>query len=381
MLPHAARRRALALAVVWLPRRGCLAATTGCASTTQGPTRGAAPVRAPSSPRPSAARRQAGRPRSAAQPARHRDRRHAVGRPAIHAARAPADPGTEGSPSRTPSRRTRSAARRGSSFMTGEYAHNHQVLQPRRAPTASQAFHDRHTIATVLQGVRGTAPRWSASTSTATASSTERSGQSRPCTTCPPGGTSGTPAPTTCGRLDEPELRRRDLHLLPTSSRTSTARSHAFPGRYSTDVLADQARGVIDGFSQEQGRRGSCGGRRWRPHYGTPVEPDDPAALAARRRSTVDELGHAGATQLGQGSLRQRRSPTGRAPRCGPQRRGRREGQAALPAQACPSSRRPRRRRETELTRQRAESLYALDVQVQPHARRPAAAPGSSRTR
>ena len=135
---------------------------------------------------------------------------------------------------------------------------------------------------------------------------------------------------------------------------------HSFPGRYSTDVVAEQARDVITGFSKTRAP--------WfvwwtptAPHNGLPVEPDDPPPTR-RQDGEFSSWDTPGRPDWVKGRFDRRITHgSGTPPRARPRRTSR---TSRTTCASSPSSPPAEKDAETEVTRQRAESLFALDVQI-----------------
>ena len=158
--------------------------------------------------------------------------------------------------------------------------------------------------------------------------------------------------------LRQPELRR-GTYSYNKLVENINGKIHSFPGRYSTDVVAEQARGVIDGFEKSR-RRGSCGGRRPRLTTGSRSSPTTRPHAAAGR--PVQRVGHPGTTGLGEGQVRQPDHARLRDAGVGLGRGGHSDKPYYL--RKLPELTPAEKDAETNVTRQRAESLYALDVQI-----------------
>ena len=243
-----------------------------------------------------------------------------------------------------------------SSFLTGQYAHNHHVYT-HLEPYGFAALRDRHTLATVLQDagyrtglvgkyVNGYGEQYL------------RSGKPS-LHYVPPGWDQWYAGSDHLWDFDDPNYGGGTYsytHLV----QNINGRIEAFPGRYSTDVVAEQARGVIDGF----GRSDAPWFVWWTPtapHHGLPVEPDDPAPTR-RRDGQFSEWDTPGRPDWVKGRfdhLVQHGSGT-------PPRHSAEADVKDKPVylKKLPDLSPEERDAETEVTRQRAEALYALDVQI-----------------
>ncbi len=242
------------------------------------------------------------------------------------------------------------------SFLSGEYSHNHGVLDT-QDPYGYQAFHDRTTIATVLH----------------------RAGYRTAIVGKYLNG---------YGRQDIPGTHRSSLHYVPPgwtdfnalsdhrwkpwqevgggtynyrhATQDINHRTVTWPRKYSTTVLARQARHLIGKYSATA--------KPWflwytpiAPHFGAPREPDDPAG-------TYNDKGY----------LNVWRTPArpnwvkGHFDREITHGQGVRLHGLSEPdmsdkprwMRGHPPINRQERAAETMLARQRAESLYVLDLQV-----------------
>ena len=159
-----------------------------------------------------------------------------------------------------------------SSFMTGEYAHNHHVYSHLN-PYGFNAFHDGHTIATVLQQAGYRTALVGKYLNGYGQQPVRRTGQPS-LHYVPPGWTQWYAGSDHLWPLGDPRFGGGTYDYFDLAENVNGS-IHAFPGRYSTDVLADQAREVISRFS----RRPAPWFVWWTPvapHFGLPVEPDDP---------------------------------------------------------------------------------------------------------
>ncbi|WP_445258323.1 sulfatase family protein [Nocardioides aurantiacus] len=245
-----------------------------------------------------------------------------------------------------------------SSFLTGRYAHNHGVLT-HEEPFGFASFDDRTTLATVLQraGYR----------TALLGKYLNGYGQQR---LRRPAASAGEPS----------------LHYVPPGWTHWAAGSDHFwgpdddlfgstydyfnlvqnidgrvvgsPGRYSTDVLAEQTRALTDRW-----RTGKPWFVWWNPvapHHGGPREPDDPAPTLRDDDFLVNWLTPARPDWVKGRFDRQVRHGAG-VPATGSPEADVRDKPRFL---RLPELNRAERAALTEVNRQRAESLYALDVQV-----------------
>ncbi len=234
------------------------------------------------------------------------------------------------------------------SFLTGRYAHNHHVYS-HDEPFGFASFRDRLTIATVLQkaGYRtalvgkylngyGVQPR--------------RPGGESSLLYQPPGWT----------QWYAGSDRNGGTYNYFNPVQNINGRIHSFPGAYSTDVTAAQTRGLVTRFGQRKAP--------WfvwwtpiAPHHGAPVELDDPLPTARTNGETTTWVTPARPDWV-KGHFDRRIT----------------HGSGTPPVESAEEdvSDKPRYlRRQPELTlaerdaltrvtRQRAESMLALDVQI-----------------
>ncbi len=245
-----------------------------------------------------------------------------------------------------------------SSFLTGRYAHNHRVLS-HVEPFGFASFDDRATLATTLR---------SAGYRTALVGKYLNGyGEQR--------------LRRPASRVGDPSLRYVPpgwTHWAAASDRT-WAPGEAFrggtydyfnlvqnvngrvvgsPGRYSTDVLAAQTRTLTDRW-----RTGSPWFVWWNPvapHHGGPSEPDDPLPTSRADGYVVKWLTPARPGWV-EGRFDAQVTHGAGIPAAGSPEADVSDKPGYL---RTPELQEPERAALTELTRQRAESLYALDVQV-----------------
>jgi len=242
------------------------------------------------------------------------------------------------------------------SFLTGEYAHNHHVYS-HLPPFGFASFHDRRTIATVLQkaGYRtGLIGKYLNGYGQQKVRRTGRPSLHY----VPPGWTQWMAGSEHIWNAGDPvQGNTYDYFNLVQNVNGAIVAS---PGRYSADVMAEQTRHLIGRFGREP--------HPWfiwwtpiAPHHGLPVESDDPGTTPRTDRFSTTwvtparpdwvkgrfdaQITH-GAGTPAKGSAEADVSDKPRYLRKLPE----------LTAQE--------RAAETEVTRQRAESLFALDVQI-----------------
>ena len=243
-----------------------------------------------------------------------------------------------------------------SSFLSGEYSHNHHVYT-HLDPYGFAAFHDQTTIATRLQGA-GYQTALVGKYLNGYGEQYRRNGESS-LHYEPPGWDQWYAGSDHIWAFDDPHYGGGTYsydHLV----QNVNGKIQSFPGSYATDVLAEQTRRVIDDF----GATTAPWFVWWTPtapHHGLPVEPDDPAptrrtdgefsewdtpARPAWVKGRFDKLiTHGSGTPLG----RSAEADVSDKP---------------IYLRKLPELTAAEKAAETEVTRQRAESLYALDVQI-----------------
>jgi arylsulfatase A-like enzyme len=242
------------------------------------------------------------------------------------------------------------------SFLTGQYAHNHHVYS-HEDPFGFRVFRDQRTIATVLQ---------KAGYQTALVGKYLNGYGDQPLRTTggsslhyvPPGWTQWMAGSD--HRWQPGDQFGGGTYAYFELTQNVNGEITSFPGRYSTDVLAAQTRGLVSRFG-----RGKTPWFIWwtpvAPHHGSPDEPDDPPASRRSDGSTTtwatparpewvkgrfDKLVTHGAGTPATGSAEADVSDKPRYLR------------------KLPELTEAERRAETEVTRQRGESLFVLDVQI-----------------
>ena len=243
-----------------------------------------------------------------------------------------------------------------SSFLSGQYTHNHHVYT-HLEPYGFAAFHDRHSIATVLQGA-GYHTALVGKYLNGYGEQYLRSGKPS-LHYVPPGWDQWYAGTDHLWDFDDPHYGGGTYaynHLV----QNINGGIRAFPGRYSTDVLAEQARGVITGFSKSPAP--------WflwwtptAPHHGLPVEPDDPAPTR-RRDGEFSEWDTPGRPDWVKGRFDSRITHGSGTPQSASAEADTSDKPSYL--RKLPELTPAEKDAETEVTRQRAESLYALDVQI-----------------
>ena len=242
------------------------------------------------------------------------------------------------------------------SFLTGRYAHNHHVYS-HAEPFGFASFDDRRTIATMLQDAGYRTALVGKYLNGYGEQPLRPSGDSS-LNYVPPGWNQWWAGSDHEWGAAGP-FRGGTYHYLDLVQNVN-GRIVGSPGRYSTDVLAEQTRSLVDRF----GRTKDPWFIWWNPvapHHGSPVEADDPRAslrsdgsytrwVTPARPEWVKgrfdaEITHGSGTPAS-GSAEKDVSDKPRYLR----------KQTELTAEE--------RAAETEVTRQRAESLFVLDIQV-----------------
>ena len=256
------------------------------------------------------------------------------------------------------------------SFLSGQYAHNHHVYT-HQEPYGFAAFQDRSTIATVLQGA-GYQTGLVGKYLNGYGEQYLRSGKSS-LHYVPPGWDQWYAG---SDHLWDSTTRTTAAGPTPTTSwsRTSTGRSTPSPGSYSTDVVAEQARGVINGFEQDVAAPWFVWWTPTAPHHGLPVEPDDPAPTR-RRDGEFSAWDTPGRPDWVKGRFDSQITHGAGTPPSGSAEEDTSDKPNYL--RRLPELTPAEKDAETEVTRQRAESLYALDVQIRQHHRPPPQAAAS----
>ena len=243
------------------------------------------------------------------------------------------------------------------SFLTGQYAHNHHVYS-HEDPFGFASFRDRRTLATVLQkaGYRtGLVGKYLNGYGEQPLRPSGRPSLNY----VPPGWDQwmagsdhawGPGDPFAGGTYDYFSLVQN-----------INGRIVGSPGRYSTDVLAEQARDVIDRF----GRTSSPWFVWWTPvapHHGSPIESDDPPPS-----TRLDGLSTSWVTPARPDWVKGRFDPQvthgAGTPASGSAERDVSDKPRYL--RRLPELSASERLAERDVTRQRGESLLVLDVQIE----------------
>ncbi|MCW2867218.1 MAG: hypothetical protein JWR20_1406, partial [Marmoricola sp.] len=243
-----------------------------------------------------------------------------------------------------------------SSFMTGEYTHNHHVYT-HLDPYGFSAFRDRHTIATVLQGV-GYRTALVGKYLNGYGEQFLRSGQPS-LHYVPPGWDQWYAGSDHLWDYGSPNHGGGTYSYFDLVQNVNGA-IRSYPGRYSTDVTAEQTRSVIGGFARQD--------RPWfvwwtptAPHHGLPVEPDDPAPTR-RRDGEFTEWDTPGRPAWVKGRFDRQITHGSGTPLTHSAEADVRDKPSWV--RHLPELTAAEKHAETVVTRQRAEALYALDVQV-----------------
>jgi N-acetylglucosamine-6-sulfatase len=242
------------------------------------------------------------------------------------------------------------------SFLTGQYAHNHHVYS-HVSPFGFRSFHDKRTIATVLQkaGYRtALVGKYLNGYGEQPLRGTGRSSLNY----VPPGWNQWMAGSDHAWHPGDPfQGGTYDYFSL---VQNVNGRIVGSPGRYSTDVLAEQTRGLVQRF----GRRPDPWFIWWTPvapHHGSPLEADDPGTTRRTDgRSTTWVTPARPAWVKGHFDARITHG-------AGTPPRGSAESDVSDKPRylrKLPELTRAERAAETAVTRQRAESLFVLDRQI-----------------
>src|SRR5680860_69156 len=242
------------------------------------------------------------------------------------------------------------------SFLTGQYAHNHHVYS-HVDPFGFGSFHDRRTIATVLQKA-GYRTALVGKYVNGYGDQPVRSTGEPSLKYVPPGWTQWMAGSDHTWHPGDPF--RGGTYDYFALVQNVNGKIVASPDRYSTDVLAGQTRGVIEDF----GRHRDPWFVWWTPiapHHGSPTESDDPAV--SRR---TDGLSTTWVTPARpdwvKGRFDSRITHGAGTPPNGSAEEDTSDKPRYL--RKLPELTPDERAAETEITRQRAESLFVLDVQI-----------------
>jgi N-acetylglucosamine-6-sulfatase len=242
------------------------------------------------------------------------------------------------------------------SFLTGQYAHNHHVYS-HEDPYGFAAFHDKRTIATVLQ---------KAGYRTALVGKYLNGYGQQPLRTTgesslnyvPPGWTQWMAGSDHQWHSWDPFHGGTYAYFDLTQNVNGAIKS--FPGRYSTGVLGAQTRGLISRFGQ-----GRAPWFIWwtpvAPHHGSPIEPDDPPPSLRSDGLTTNWVTPARPDWV-KGRFDKLVTHGAGTPPTGSAEADVTDKPRYL--RKLPELTSQERDAETEVTRQRAESLFVLDVQI-----------------
>jgi len=242
------------------------------------------------------------------------------------------------------------------SFLTGKYAHNHHVLS-HVDPFGFQAFDDRTTLATVLQGsgyrtalvgkyLNGYARQH-------VHGSTEPSLHY-----VPPGWDQWMAGSDKVFPASDPLHGSTYNYFSMTQNINGEVVPH--PGIYSTRLLADQVQDVVGGFS----RKPDPWFVWWTPvapHFGAPHEPDDPAPVL-RSDGVLSKFATPARPKRVRGLFDDQVTHPMGVPPFGPVESDMRDKPHYL--SKLPDISLEEKAALTEVTRQRAESLFVLDQQI-----------------
>jgi arylsulfatase A-like enzyme len=242
------------------------------------------------------------------------------------------------------------------SFLSGKYTHNHHVYT-HLEPYGFAAFRDRHTIATVLQKAgyqTGLVGKYLNGYGEQYLRSDKSSLHY-----VPPGWNQWYAGSDHLWDFDDPNYGG-GTYSYNKLVQNINGEVRSFPGQYSTDVLAEEARHVITGFSRTKAP--------WfvwwtptAPHHGLPVEPDDPKPTR-RLDGQFSEWDTPARPDWVKGRFDKTITHGSGTPLTGSAEEDVSDKPNYL--RKLPELTSTEKAAETEVTRQRAESLYALDVQI-----------------
>jgi N-acetylglucosamine-6-sulfatase len=242
------------------------------------------------------------------------------------------------------------------SFLTGQYAHNHRVYT-HTPPFGFRSFRDRRTIATVLQKA-GYRTALVGKYLNGYGEQKLRGTRESSLNYVPPGWTQWMAGSDHIWHTGDPfHGGTYDYFSL---VQNVNGRIVGAPGRYSTDVTAHQTRGLIDRF----GRKREPWFIWWTPvapHHGSPEEPGDPGVTPRTDGRTSDWVTPARPDWV-KGRFDSQITHGSGTPPEGSAERDTSDKPRYL--RKLPELTRQEREAETEVTRQRAESLFVLDVQI-----------------
>jgi N-acetylglucosamine-6-sulfatase len=242
------------------------------------------------------------------------------------------------------------------SFLTGKYAHNHHVYS-HEDPFGFAAFHDRRTIATVLQKAgyqTALVGKYLNGYGQQPVRATGRSSLHYE----PPGWTQWMAGSDHLWHPWDPFHGGTYDYFDLTQNVNGAIRS--FPGRYSTGVMAAQTRRLLTRF----GRSGKPWFVWWTPiapHHGSPIEPDDPPP-SVRSDGHVTTWETPARPDWVKGRFDHQITHGSGTPLTGSAEADVSDKPRYL--RKLPDLTLAERAAETEVTRQRAEALFVLDVQI-----------------
>ncbi len=242
------------------------------------------------------------------------------------------------------------------SFLTGEYAHNHHVYS-HVDPFGFASFRDKRTIATVLQKA-GYRTALVGKYLNGYGEQPLRGTQEPSLNYVPPGWNQWMAGSDHLWHLGDPF--RGGTYDYFSLVQNINGRIVGSPGRYSTDVLGEQARGVLSRFAA----RPDPWFVWWTPvapHHGDPVEADDPGVTPRADGHDTRWVTPARPDWV-KGRFDSRITHGAGTPPTGSAEADMSDKPRYL--RMLPELSSAERDAETEVTRQRAESLFVLDQQV-----------------
>ena len=243
------------------------------------------------------------------------------------------------------------------SFLSGQYAHNHHVYT-HQEPYGFAAFEDQQSIATVMHGAgyqTGLVGKYLNGYGEQYLRSDKSSLRY-----IPPGWDQWYAGSDHLWDFDSPNYAG-GTYSYNKLVQNINGTIHSFPKQYSTDVVAEQARGVIDGFEKKSRAPWFVWWTPTAPHHGLPRESDDPAPTR-RRDGQFSEWDTPGRPNWVKGRFDSQITHGAGAPTSGSAEEDTSDKPYYLRKQ--PELTQAEKDAETNVTRQRAESLFALDVQI-----------------
>ncbi|GGF52185.1 sulfatase [Marmoricola endophyticus] len=248
------------------------------------------------------------------------------------------------------------------SFLSGKYSHNHKVYS-QIDPYGFGAFDDRTTIATVLQKQgysTGLIGKYLNGYGQQPTHLTRRSSVRY----VPPGWASWQAGLD--HRWPRSSPNRGGTYHYFAMTQNDNGRVVPHPGEYSTDLTAQQTRATIDRFGAARTPAGRS--KPWfvwwtptAPHFGVPVEPDDPKPMR-RTDGKKEFIATPARPDWVKGLFDDRIDHPPGMPPHGPAEADMSDKPRYL--RSVPEADAQEKRAVTELARQRAEALYALDRQI-----------------